>query len=556
MTEIPIMPFGKHAGTPISELPQSYLTWMSKNLSDRYLRMCADAVLAEKRMPTEEEAVYLDLDSEIIIIDAPFKFKDDIKTLPERSWNAEAKKWTSPLSMFDNLVEMFPEAQISSRLKDAAGISRTRQETLMKMSTSTDADIPVDDRLYPFQRAGVAFIEDTGGKCMIADEMGLGKSWQALTWLKKHPELRPAVIVCPASMKSAWKNFVKEVIGVDNVILSGTNPKNGSIGDITIVNYDILDAWKEKLYRSAAVVFDESHYIKSPDAQRSKAAKQIAYTSKHVVCLTGTPIMSKPIDLWQQLNVIDPITWNDRFKFGIRYADGKQVSIGGNKFWDFSGASNLEELADRLRSTIMIRRTKEQVLPDLPEKIYECIPVDITNRPEYDAIDDSDHPLAATNKQIMTSMRGKMKPVIRYIDDMTESLDKIVVFTWHHEMFDAVMEKFGDICVGLDSRTNQPQRDNAIEQFQNNPECKIFVGNIQAAGVGITLTAANHVVFTEIGWTPAEMDQATDRLHRIGQKNAVNVYYLIGSDTIDEHIYDTVIVKRKVFKKIMKEDQK
>lgn len=450
-------------------------------------------------------------------------------------------KWLARESFMDDARE------IANRLvhgTDGSAHSRGVPAHVVDISTSSAV------KLYDHQVTGAKFIEGTGGRCIIADEMGLGKTIEAIIYMNLHPDEK-TLIICPATLKMNWERELGVWLDKDRAIQVISGRKNKTItGDIIIINYDILSAHKVALIASGVrlVIADESHYVKNQKSKRTKAMMAICKNVPHVVLLSGTPIKSRPAELWTQLNCIDSKKYNSFYKFAHKYCDAHKVKMGYKEFWDFSGASNLAQLNAELKP-ILLRRTKAEVL-DLPEKTSQVIPVGCALKDYHRIEKDStaENALARNTELIMASMRAKVAPVVDYIGNMLEQTDKIGIFCTHNEMMDALLTKFGDgTCAHIRGGMGAKAKDTAVERFQNDANCKLFVGNVQAAGVGITLTAASHVVFAETPWAPADVDQAADRFHRIGQKNVVNVYHLCAVGTIDEHIIDTVAVKHKVF---------
>ncbi len=218
----------------------------------------------------------------------------------------------------------------------------------------------------------------------------------------------------------------------------------------------------------------------------------------------------------------------------------------------------------------MIRRKKADVLTELPDKIRSFVPLEITNRNEYDYVEanfidwlkdnisDSKAERAKRAEELVKvetlkqlAVKGKIKQVVEWIKDFLDSDGKLVVFAIHKETISALMEEFKNVAVKLDGSIPQNKRTEIAEQFQSDPNIRLFVGNIQAAGVAITLTAASSVAFVELPWTPGELSQAEDRCHRIGQKNAVNIYYLIAENTIEETIAKLLDTKRQVLDRVL-----
>ena len=513
---------------------------------------------------------------------------DQIKSLSGRKWNPDGKFWTAPV-LVENIQKLIefgflicPELEVI--LKDE-----------MKRTEIDFSDESALDGLYPFQKDGVAFIEKKQGRALIGDEMGLGKTIQAIGYLKLHPELRPAVIVCPASLKLNWEKEILQWMpfSSDTIAIVSGREKRVISEDIIIVNYDILSestmvvkvgkdgkpiinektgkAQKTKKVfcrddikrmEPKIAIIDESHYTKNSKADRTQAVMDLAKTADKVIALTGTPIINRPIEFFNILNILDGRRWSSFWKYAQTYCGAKHNGFG----WDFSGASNTDKLYKEVQST-MIRRLKSEVLPDLPAKVRSVIPLEIGNRSEYDEMvkgiqdmldsDDENIPAALqltrfeTLKQLV--VEGKLIACFNWISDFLESGEKLVVFTTHTNTIDTLYENFsGSNPVKLDGRTSQADRQAVVDRFQNDPNCKLFIGNIKAAGVGITLTSASATCFVELGWTPGEHDQAEDRVHRIGQEaDSVNAYYLLANDTIEMEIAELLDEKRKVLESVL-----
>lgn len=412
--------------------------------------------------------------------------------------------------------------------------------------------------LRPFQKKGVRAIAHFGGSCLLADEMGLGKTLQALSYLAEHRETAtPALIVCPASLKYVWAREAARV-GLRSEILSGTRPAGATLVDdrppLTVINYDVLSAWEPILaavgYR--ALVLDECHYIKSRGAKRTKAARRIgAKIGGRILALSGTPLTNKPTELFTVLNLLRPQLFPAFFAFAMRYTKPRKMPWG----WSFNGTRNLAELHQILSRSVMIRRRKEDVLEELPEKTRELIPLEIETPEKYaSANGDVIAYLIAAGKAGAASKAKKaetlvklgilkrlaaelkLKATLDWIQNFLEESDgKLVVFAIHKKVIAAIKEALGPLCVVVTGESTAKERDHAVTQFQKGKE-RVFLGNIQAAGVGLTLTAARDLAFVELDWTPGAMTQAEDRIHRIGQRNAVTIHYLVGVGTIEERI--------------------
>lgn len=455
-------------------------------------------------------------------------------------------------------------------------------------SEASVADVEVSGlggTLLPFQKAGVAYAS-AARRTFIADEMGLGKTIQALATVQNLRAF-PLLIVTPASLKLNWQREAQKWLpGKTICVLKGKTGEQCE-GDVVILNYDILDKRAEELAitKWQSVIFDESHYLKNYKAKRTERAKELAKGIPNRFLLTGTPVLNRPQELLSQLGILGRLDQMGGFwEFAKRYCKAYKTRYG----WDMSGVSNLEELATKLRACCFLRRTKAQVLPELPEKRRTYLTMEIDNRREYSkaesdlivwlarrAADDlafnkSLKDLPEEEKQRRRDERGqeaahkaqraeqlvkievakhlaaqgKLAAVLEWIEDFLESGEKLVVFASHRDIVQSVAEKFS--AASITGETPLEQRQKAIDDFQGNPDTKLLVLNIQAGGVGITLTAASNVAFLELGWNPATHDQAEDRTHRIGQKNAVTAWYFIAQNTIDERIAALIEAKRRV----------
>jgi len=484
-----------------------------------------------------------------------------VKALPERKWNPDKPglPWSVPNRYTLDLIAMFPEATVDEGVRELAEQQRELRAMSNKAQGSSLTEIDgLGGVPYPFQYVGVEFLDRANGRALIADQMGLGKTIQALAWLQLHPELRPAVIVVPASLKLNWqREIIRWMSKRDKVaILEGRKTFDPALtgADIFIINYDVLSPWVDTLVkmRPAVMIADEAHYAKNYKAQRTKALAKFAKAVERVILLTGTPVTNRPIELFPLLNMIDPEGWPSFFRYAKEYCGGYNDDYGFN----VGGATNLEDLHQRIKPYV-IRRTKDQVLKELPPKQRNTLVVrfDEAHRKEYNemiyeaamaAARTSAEALVFIEKAKQVTMRAKMADTLEWIKNFLEGGDKLVVFAVHHETVDAIMREFPGSAVRLTGRENLQERQEAVDAFQNDPRIQLFVGNIKAAGVGITLTAASDVAFVEFVWTPGDHDQAEDRTHRIGQTGSVTAWYIVAEGTIEETIVRLTESKRQV----------
>jgi len=432
-------------------------------------------------------------------------------------------------------------------------------------------------QLMPFQREGVEFLHSKDGRALIGDEMGLGKTIQALGFIHSRPDLRPALVICPASLKLNWEREAKVACPQLKInIISGKKLEVLPKADLHIINYDIVaDRFADIVSANIQLmVLDECHFLKNRTAKRTKAilgagakAPGLSKTPS-IIGLSGTPILNRPVEIYPVAKTLAPNEIPPFMTFAMAYCGARHNGFG----WDFTGSSKTDELHDLLTSTIMIRRLKKDVLQDLPSKTRSVVPLQMGAKDAKDYAKAENHFLgwlklvnpekiaAAQRAEALVQFQelkklarnGKWSSVVEWLNESLESNGKMIVFAVHHETIDNLMEALqGFNPVKVDGRDSQEKRQAAVDRFQNDGTCRLFVGNIKAAGVGLTLTAASAVVFVELGWTPGEHVQAEDRAHRIGQKSAVNIYYLIANGTVEEEIAGLLDRKQKVLDSVL-----
>lgn len=444
--------------------------------------------------------------------------------------------------------------------------------------------------LFKHQEEGIAFLKEKK-KAILADEMGLGKTRQAI--IAARESSRGAVlVVCPASLKINWEREIHIMYPEDGVaIISGGNieANRGMIGTKTnwiIINYDILGKHQDWLSEMADAgeietgIFDEAHYAKDTSAIRTKAVLLIANYLDQVYMLTGTPVLNRPIEMFSILRAIrHPLAYDPtkslpklRRDYSTRYCDGKFTIIirrGGGilRFWEEKGATRLPELRELTRS-VFLRRTKKEVL-DLPEKIVSVIDVTLTpeDQKEYDTAWDQyldyvqANPLKKDITGIMTAQGlvelmklkqvcslSKVKRIVADVVNMVEQDTKVIIFSQYTETIRQIAEQLREKKIGtvtLTGENDMKERQEAVDGFQQSPEIMAFVANIKAGGIGLTLTAASHVIFADMDWSPEIHRQAEDRAHRIGQTGTVNVYYYVAEKTVEEDIIDILTQKQE-----------
>ena len=618
-----ILTFGKHNGKSLGELAandktRSYVEWLARDSYIEKVRLAAQATLAGE--PTTKNVVIENNSDEItaeikgahIIVRMSYRCtnfhaaKHAVKDVPGRRWDDKEKVWKLPLSGAARLLKLMKDfdnfVPSEELIKFVQNQIENRAE-LTKVSSAKDSDLQVKGlggELMPFQRAGVAYAAKTKN-CIIADEMGLGKTIEALATIQ-HLNAFPAIIICPAAVKINWAREARKWLPDKTVEIWYGRNGNGSAkrADIIIINYDIISDPKKqgksvlrddlKDIHPKMVILDESHYIKSHKAKRTLAAKELGKGAMIKLCLTGTPVLNRPNELISPLTFLGHLEEFGGFWYFVNhYCAAKNTGWG----WDFSGASNIPELHEKLKATCFIRRKKADVLLELPAKRRAVVPIPLDNEDEYqyaennlvewygqnaarkqeflDEIADLSEKeqkaakksesrrarISAQNAEQLVriealkqlAVKGKMASLKLWIKDFLASGEKLVVFAHHRNVVQELAKEFkAPMIMGGD---DLKVRQRVIDKFQTNPKCQMIVCSTKAAGVGITLTAASNSVTVELAWTPSTHQQSEARLHRIGQKSCVTSYYLIGAGTIEEEIAQLLDKKQSVIDSIV-----
>ena len=407
---------------------------------------------------------------------------------------------------------------------------------------------------------------------ILADDMGLGKTTSTVI-ASMESGAKKVLIVCPASLKINWKREIENY--TDDYVLIVEGKKWGSTYKYYIINYDILKNFHttENSEDSEAyqiilnegfdlAIVDEAHYISNSQAQRTQLLNDILAKIPKVWLLTGTPMTSRPINYYNLLKIVNsPLTLNWK-SYVMRYCKGYQFRVGGRKVWNTSGTSNLDELRDQTKA-VVLRRLKTDVL-DLPEKIISPIWLELKNSFYDDELSDflriseenkEKESITVTLNRLMKLRQliaiEKVEHTCELIDKILEQGRKVIVFTNFTMSLDMLHEKYKKKSVILDGRMSKIARQESVDRFQNEDKVKIFIGNIKAAGVGITLTAADTVIMNDLSFVPADHSQAEDRAYRYGQKNSVLVYYPVFENTIEMTVYNILQKKKDIIDQVM-----
>ena len=402
---------------------------------------------------------------------------------------------------------------------------------------------------------------------ILADDMGLGKTTSAVIASIVENNKR-TLIVCPASLKINWKREIENYTDEEVVIVEGKKWKEGKF---IIINYDILKnfhSFKDNSVRTLLdsgierIIIDEAHYISNPKAQRTKIINQIANKLGKVWLLTGTPMTSRPINYYNLLKLVNSRVASNWITYVSRYCEGRQFrGPNGRKIWNVNGASNLEELRDRTQDKI-IRRLKEEVL-DLPDKIITPIYLELTSS-EYEKemgeylswSDENQNESITIHLAKLTKVRqiiasDKITHTRQLINDILEQDKKVIVFTNFTAPLMELHSHYPKNSVILNGQMSKEDRQKSVDEFQNNPKIKIFISNLKAGGVGITLTSAEAVIMNDLSFVPSDHSQAEDRAFRIGQKKNVSCFYPTFDNTIERVIYNILQKKKNVIDTVM-----
>lgn len=403
---------------------------------------------------------------------------------------------------------------------------------------------PVIPDKMPHQAEGVVFLRRAGGRALLADQMGLGKSRTTIEYLKEE-KLR-ATIVTTKSFLYGWKAEVERWWPEAMVDVARPRAAELKASDVTLITYDVLRTFNVKLLNKGCVVFDESHKLMNASTKRSRAARALVRGKKQVICLTGTPMPNgQPQQLWHQMLLVGPtfLSWPE---YRDAFCDPHQewASYLGRYVWNYAGASNVPELK-RLIETRFLRRTKELLrLPPLTDSFVPT-PVKLA-RDSEEAWPTYAHRLAAATVPHTLSL----------VKDCLERGSKVIVFTSSKDVRDLVYASLGDGKVVMITAGTPPAvRSLQVQAFQEDAEVRTFVATTQIAAEGITLTAADVVVYNDLPWTPGLLEQSMARAHRKGQTRPVHVYKMRTDTRYDAIVRESLERKQAVTAELLEKKE-
>ena len=528
----------------------------------------------KKFYPTRSQAEYIinnfDKQPKVakkwVVLDAYFaqKFADDklLHQIPEKIWVEKL------------LAEKEKAYHIWGRFFETDQLNEFWIPKAAMIKDNTVKDVVLDFDKYSnrpplsHQREAIQKLVENK-KYILADDMVLGKTTSTII-AALECGAKKVLIICPATLKINWKREIENYSNKSIYIAEGKNfdPNN----DFVIINYDIIKNFHDTKRKDESqiisanfdlVIVDEAHYIKNAQAQRTKLINDIVKKVDRIWLLTGTPMTSRPIDYYNLLSLVDSPVAKNWMAYVIRYCSGYQFRVGPRKVWNVMGASNLEELRDRT-SNLTLRRLKEDVL-DLPDKIITPIYLRLKSK-EYEEVMGEYYNWYEKNPEESKSLTvqftkltkvrqiiadEKITQTIELAENIIEQDKKVIIFCNFTNSLNKILEHFGKTAVKLDGSMSKAERQFSVDQFQENDKIKVFVGNIKAAGVGITLTAAEAVIMNDLSFLPSDHSQAEDRAYRYGQKSNVLVYYPIFENTIEGIIYDILNKKKHVIATVM-----
>uniref|UniRef100_A0A1B0GGI9 SWI/SNF-related matrix-associated actin-dependent regulator of chromatin subfamily A-like protein 1 n=1 Tax=Glossina morsitans morsitans TaxID=37546 RepID=A0A1B0GGI9_GLOMM len=496
------------------------------------------------------------------------KLIEVFKSIKSRSYDAETKNWNFALSDYRLLQErtlpLKPDVVVGSIPKAVfdlclSSTGKADRSCLISIEPS------LSEKLMPFQQDGVCFAISQHGRAMICDEMGLGKTYQAIAIASFYQEDWPLLICTTASTRDSWATHIRELLPslpVHYIQILSSGQQYINEVKVLITSYNMMERHVSQIMerKFGFLIFDESQNLKNSKAKCTIVADRLSQQARRVILLSGTPALSRPVELYSQLHIIKRnfMSFTD---FTVRYCDGKQTSFG----WNAAGQSNLKELNVILKLKFMIRRTKAEVMKDMSTKIREVVTLDpaivCSSEEVRESLNAEARNLQTCNgenrskvllKFYAQTAKVKTTAVCSYLKKIVKEQKKFIVFAHHRVMLDAISDSFNALHVTyirIDGSTSQQDRGYCVDQFQKNVDCQVAVLSLGSCNSGITLTAADLIIFAELTWNPTILAQAESRAHRIGQPKPVICRYLMAKQTADDHIWNLLKTKQDILKK-------
>jgi SWI/SNF-related matrix-associated actin-dependent regulator 1 of chromatin subfamily A len=573
------LPFGKHRGKTIAQLllggmdERGYVEWMAREFANETWRKVAEDALSQgAQLAIPDRFTYaLDVISETrAALVCPYDQRV-VTLLRDRidgiNWSRRESRWEFPCTQLTNAVSVLESVgtvELTDQARAALEEERDRRTRLdaIRLRHDTNLEIPTLLPLFGFQRVGVEFALAAGGRALIADEMGLGKSAQAIgtSLLLRHYHGAGRILtVCPASLKINWYREWVRFAGLEPTIWHGHKRMGDLNAQVHIINYDIFGKFRDDLHALAfdILLIDEAHYLKNKDSLRTQAifggyhkksrTRRKPFAVPYALLLTGTPVLNRPAELFPLLNYLAPDRFTDWFSYANRYGAWSPMNMEGRPW----RPQHLDELHERTKD-IVIRRKKVDVLTDLPPKLVSDVFVELTAEQrkayrqalanvaeEWKAAAKEKKRPTLNELQILTGLlnRFKLAKVRELIEELQNEDDvrSVLIFSTRLDPLKQLRTEYGARAIYIDGSMSPDARQLEVDRFQRG-DATIALLSLRAAGVGLTLTKADTVIFIDQDFVPANHQQAEDRAHRIGQVNPVQIYYLLAEDTIDEDL--------------------
>lgn len=470
-----------------------------------------------------------------------------LSKLPNTAYSIQANEWT-----FD---EAHYATVCAEMLKNKIVFEKIPPGTLALLRKSIPDEKfvlegEIYDKLMKFQRAAVLFALNRNGRVLLADDMGLGKTIQALAIAHFYRLEYPLLVVAPASLLSNWTESFQRFLNEEATVIK----QRSDFGNrVSVVSYNqavvFLDAIRACNF--GVVICDECHYLKSMTSKRTKGLLPILQRASRLVMISGTPAMSRPLELYPILAALDKTVYPNFAVYGARYCDGRKVQ----QYYDYRGCSNAAELALVIEKAFMIRRLKKSVLDELPSKFRRQVVLETSKRGAPGGWAGCPEEIAesTTKNEFANAANIKKEPVLKYIEMIAEKDVKAVVFAHHQVMLDGIEDFCKEkkiLYIRIDGSTPAAKRHGLVESFQTDEAIRMAVLSLTACSAGLTLTAGKAVIFAELYWNPGTLLQAEDRIHRIGQEDSVDIHYLVAKGTIDEMVWPYLLKKLNVLESL------
>ncbi len=496
------------------------------------------------------------------------KTQENIESLQESGWRATKKSTVREnpveVSMFGRIPIPKKYLEYATKPEEVPEVDPVETQRNMIENFTLDPSKDLIPGLRNYQVDFLKFAAIRNGRVALGDGMGTGKTLQSLAWLCYNRSF-PALIVVNAPTKLQWQKEFKRWLSLVKdcptrvQVLNGTRTRKLDKSSSYIINWDILTYWQDELAQTGfeCLIGDEAQAIGNPESKRALAFRHLAAVIPECIVMSGTPARSRPSQFWTMVSCVDANMFPNYKSYLWRYTNVKETPYGIK----FDGSRNTRELHSKLVS-VMLRRTKDEVMKDLPTKTLEVVPLeaDAAQLAEYNSEEGSLSDLQGIEARehlinlTRTAYAVKEKSLLNWVKCFLDSEEKLLLFAWHRDVVDRMFEELKEynpakIYGGVSLKDREIEKD----KFINDSSCRLMICNIQSGGTGIDgfQKVCCNVAFAEFAATSTDMEQAEDRLHRGGQERPVTIYYLIAEGTIDEDMAEALDEKKKVLAAVL-----